>query len=59
MYVVVCRCVSDIACLEKICLLEKIFGLMFKVGKFWCCYQAVSDVEYKLGQQSVLDIICS
>ena len=30
---------------------------MFKIGKFWCCYQTIFLVEYKLGRQSVLEIL--
>ena len=30
--------------------------MMFIMGKFWCCYQAILEVEYKLGRQSVLEI---
>ena len=36
----------------------KIWGaIMFKIGKFWWCYQTVFGVEYKLGRQSVLEIV--
>ena len=30
---------------------------MFKMGKFWCCYQTILEVEYKNGRQSVLEIL--
>ena len=30
---------------------------MFKIGKFWCCYQTIFGVEYKLGRHSVLEIL--
>ena len=57
-YVVVCQCVCDTVCLPKnCCLLKNLGALMFKIGKFWCCYQTIFGVEYKLGRQSVLEIL--
>ena len=49
------------ACKKIACLLKNLGGgggaIMFKIGKFWCCYQTVFGVEYKLGRQSVLEIV--
>ena len=43
----------------KNCLLTEKFGgyNVQNIGKFWCCYQTVFGIEYKLGQQSVLEIV--
>ena len=30
---------------------------MFKIEQFWCHYQTVFGVKYKLGWQSVLEIV--
>ena len=45
---------------KKNCLLtEKFRGYTFKIGNFWCCYQTIFGVEYKLRQQSVLENVCT
>ena len=45
------------ACQKIVCLLKNLGALMFKIGKFWCCYQTGFGVEYKLARQSALEIL--
>ena len=47
------------ACKKIVCLPKNLWAIMFKIGQFWCCYQTIFGVEYKLGQQSVLKVLCT